>query len=98
MINKKTFEKFARDPSAFRDSLLVDADGSAREFGSIMDDWQREDFQSIDSALQRCIGRTTEETLTRFYFERARGHSKTTDLAVVAVYALVFRRSKKQKI
>lgn len=90
MINAKLFNEYARNPEAFRASLLVDVDGTARKFGDVQDDWQLADFAALDPALRACVGRSTEDTLSRFYFERARGHSKTTDLAVTCVWALTF--------
>ncbi len=90
MIDAKTFAKFAASPAAFRDSLIVDVDGIAKRLGSVMDDWQREDFAAIDAGLQRCNGRSTEPAKMRAYLERPRGHSKTTDLAVTCCWALAF--------
>jgi len=90
MIDQKTFARYARDPSAFRDDLLIDVDGTARKFGSVMDPWQREDFAALDPALKRCNGRSRAQAKLRAFLERGRGHSKTTDLAVVAVWAMAF--------
>jgi hypothetical protein len=91
MINRKTFDKYAASPSAFRADLLVDVDGSARRFGGVQDDWQREDFAALDPALKACAGRSAKaEPILRHYLERPRGHSKTTDLAVTCTWALAF--------
>jgi hypothetical protein len=92
MINQKTFAKYAANPAAFRDDLIVDIDGSPRRFGAAMDHWQRNDFGSIDPALMFCNGRSSNGTnvKSRAYFERPRGHSKTTDLAVTCCWALAF--------
>ncbi len=90
VIDAKTFRRYSRDPAAFRADLLVDVDGLARRFGDTMDDWQRQDFAALDPALQRAAGVITNEVKTRAYLERPRGHSKTTDLAVIAVWALAF--------
>ena len=90
MINQQTFKKYAENPSAFRDDLLVDVSGSVHRFGAVMDDWQRSDFESLDSALKLCVGRSDTPAKTRAYFERARGHSKTTDLAMMCCWAEAF--------
>jgi phage terminase large subunit-like protein len=90
MISTKLFQKYANDAAAFRDSLTVDVDGIARRFGDVMDDWQRDDFATLDPALKRAAGRSTKTAKMRAYLERPRGHSKTTDLAVTAVWALAF--------
>lgn len=95
MISQAAFAKYASDPAAFRDDLLVDVDGSARRFGDVMTPWQRDDFAAIDPALTRCNGRASgvTENVTpkmRAYLERGRGSSKTTDLAVTCCWALAF--------
>ena len=91
MIDSKTFQRYAADPSAFRADLIVDADGVARRFGDVMDPWQRDDFAALDPGLMRCNGRSdSTDAPMRAYLERPRGHSKTTDLAVTAVWALAF--------
>ena len=65
---------------------MVDVDGVARRLGDVMDPWQRNDFTALDPALMRCNGRKADsEAKMRAYLERGRGHSKTTDLAVLCV-------------
>ena len=83
---------FASDPAAFRDDLIIDIDGHPVRFGTILDDWQRADFEALDAAWLQAIGRgkVPKGTPTRAYLERPRGHSKTTDLAVMATWALAF--------
>lgn len=90
MIDAKTFARYASDPAAFRAELLVDVDGSVRRFGDVMDDWQRADFAALDPALLQAAGRAAGPAKGRAYLERPRGHSKTTDLAVLCTYALAF--------
>ncbi len=91
MISNATYIKYAANPSLFRESLIVDVDGVAKRLGSVMDPWQRKDFASIDPALRRCTGLAPKsKPRMRAYLERARGHSKTTDLAIVCTYALAF--------
>lgn len=90
MIDSKTFARYAANPSAFRNDLIVDVDGIARRFGDVQDPWQRDDFAALDPALMRCNGRSKSNSKTRAYFERPRGHSKTTDLAVTCCWALAF--------
>lgn len=91
MIDAKTYSRYAKDPSAFRDDLVVDVDGFAKRFGDAMDDWQRDDFKAMDPALLNCTGQRLDRgAQMRAFLERARGHSKTTDLAVMCCYALAF--------
>jgi hypothetical protein len=91
MISTKLLQRYASDPSAFRNDLTVDVDGVARRFGDVMDPWQRADFAALDPALASCNGRKPDPTaIKRAYLERGRGHSKTTDLAVMSTWALAF--------
>ncbi len=93
MIDTKAFQRYAKDPAAFRDDLLIDVDGNVVRFGDVMDDWQREDFAKIDPALKACNGRATDndtDAVTHAYLERSRGHSKTNDIGVICVWALAF--------
>lgn len=90
MIDQKTFDRFAKSPAEFRNALIVDVDGEAKRFGDVMDAWQREDFAQLDGGLRRCAGRGKAKALMRAYLERPRGHSKTTDIAVVVIWSLVF--------
>lgn len=57
-----------------------------------MDPWQREDAEVMDNAWLRVVGRLEapwdDSFVSRSYNERARGHSKTTDIAIQALYAL----------
>lgn len=92
MINPDLFRRYAESLAAFRENLNVDCDGSVRRFGDVMDDWQRKDFRRIDRGLKQSNGRSqfSDEVYSRIYLERPRGHSKTTDLAVIVVWALAF--------
>lgn len=85
-------QEYGRDPATFRRDLLVDVDGLPRRFGVVMDDWQKEDFAALDPALLACTGQKKVDAAVkmRAFLERARGHSKTTDLAVTCCYALAF--------
>ena len=90
MISAKQFAKYAAAPAAFRDDLIVDVSGVARRLGDSMDDWQRADFAALDPGLMRCNGRSAKPAQLRAYLERPRGHSKTTDLAVMVCWVLTF--------
>lgn len=90
MISSRTFAKYAAAPVAFRADLIVDVDGVARRFGDVQDDWQKADFAALDPALMKCNGRSDVPAKMRAYLERGRGHSKTTDLAVMAVWSMTF--------
>jgi hypothetical protein len=84
-------EIFRRWPAAFRATLNVDSDGRVVRLGDVMDPWQDEDFRALDPGWLRCIGVSHDDgSLARGYLERPRGHSKTSDLAVMVVWALAY--------
>ena len=83
----------ANDPRAFRDSLIVDV-GEPKLFGECLDDWQDADFRAMDPAWCDLIGAPVPEgpVHRRGYLERCRGASKTLDLGVQALWAVLFSR------
>lgn len=76
-------------PAEFRKTLLIDADGEAAPFHP--DPWQETDFQALDPAWQKLAGfPVADNPISRAWQERPRGHSKTSDLAIMAAWALTF--------
>jgi phage terminase large subunit-like protein len=83
----------AASPVAFRAALRIDADNGERTLGSVLDSWQRADFEALDPAWLAVTGRGKPESpKLRCYLERPRGHSKTNDLAVMVSWALFASR------
>lgn len=78
-------------PPAFRSRLLIDTDQGPQPLASVLDPWQREDFERLDRGWQRVAGEPVEGYL-RAWFERPRGHSKTGDIATMVCWALVASR------
>lgn len=81
-------------PEVFRHSLQIDADGGPTTFGSLIDVWQQQDFEAIDSGLRRVVGHKIPNPTLRAMFIRPRGHSKTSDQAVSASWLLFASRRK----
>lgn len=102
-------------PSEFRKRLRVEAGGVLRTLDSVMDDWQRRDFENLDPGWMRTAGVELagggvaagdggesgggsggdgDDVVSRGYLERPRGHSKTSDLAVMVAWALFASRRK----
>src|SRR5262249_13419016 len=78
----------------FRDVLLIDFDGRPARLSAVADGWQRADFEALDPAWFAVIsGHTIRDAKTRASLERPRRHSQTTDLAVMASFALAFGRA-----
>jgi hypothetical protein len=85
-----SFLSMMNDPAAFRQRLLIDADGAAIPF--CPDPWQEEDFAALDPAWRFAVGRWDGPmpAVRRLWSERPRGHAKTSDLGIMATWALLF--------
>jgi phage terminase large subunit-like protein len=69
--------------------LLVECDGEPRRLGDVLDPWQRDDFEALEPGWNAVVqGGPTKGVRLRAYLERPRGHSKTTDLAIMAASVL----------
>lgn len=77
-----------QDPAAFRSFLRIDADGTPKLLGENLDPWQRQDFEALDPGWKWMAGISDVPAKTCGYFERPRGHSKTTDEGASALWAL----------
>lgn len=89
-MNSKTLAEIASSPALFRDHLLVDTDNGPKPLAKVMDPWQRDDFLALDDAWRTVARRGTpaNDCKMRSYRERARGHSKTLDAAVMVAWVL----------
>lgn len=77
-------------PWVFREQLRVDCDGITRNFGDVMDSWQRRDFACMDDAWCKiCDLPHGDNVVSCGFFERPRSHSKTTDCAAQVCFALL---------
>lgn len=76
------------DPEYFRRLIQIDCDGESRSFASVIDPWQLADFEAMDPAWRRVAGHGPEIQAKYSWQGRPRGHSKTTDIAVMVSYAL----------
>lgn len=85
-------KRLQADPKLFQESLRVDCDGEVVRLGDRLDPWQRADFASLDAAWRAAVGQKVEPGQRRGWFERPRGHSKTSDLAVALMWVLFASR------
>ena len=78
-----------RNPADFRADLTIDVGGGEkRPFSRVIQPWQAGDFKAMDPAwVKLCYGGDSAPW-TRAYLERARGHSKTLDIAIAVSWAL----------
>lgn len=83
-------DSIKRSPAVFRDHLVRDTGFKTEEVGPNLDDWQRRDFMHTDD-MWKFAARVSEykPKHRRAYLERPRGHSKTTDIATMVLWALI---------
>ncbi len=81
-------------PANFRRELRVDADGVTRRLDDILDPWQLADFEALDDSLIRVVkGDACDgDACLRHWWERGRGHSKTSDIATAVSWLLLASR------
>lgn len=91
-MDSATLQKLAADPAEFRAALTIDADGGPRRLADCLDDWQAADFAALDAGWRRVVGLPADGAKQRAYLERARGHSKSGDLAVMLSWVLFASR------
>jgi hypothetical protein len=82
----------ASSPQAFRQVLLIDADGGPKRLAEVADHWQAADFQALDPAWLSIAGHEISPPFRRGWLERPRGHSKTGDIAAMVAWALFASR------
>lgn len=93
-MNLQTLQK---DPAFFRQYLLIDTDDGPKGCAEALDDWQAIDFHAVDPSLSRVVNpadKQYENTISRHFWERPRGHSKTTDIAIAVSWLLFASRRK----
>ncbi len=75
---------------------MIDCNGEPKAQSSVLDPWQKEDFYALDRGWMRAIGLPVGDApvISRAYHERGRGHSKTTDLASRALWAIYSAKRK----
>ena len=87
--DETVLERRCANPNEFRKAVLIDCDGVSRVADDVLDPWQREDYAALDPAWMRIAGRFSGDCKARGYLERPRGHSKTTDIALMSSYVLL---------
>jgi phage terminase large subunit-like protein len=86
----KAKPKALTDPRAYRAGLVIEAGGRPMPLVQACDPWQREDFEALDGGWQVAAGiEPTYPALKRAWLGRGRGHSKTTDIAVMTSFPLM---------
>lgn len=81
--------RFASDPLAFAESLVIQSARGKARFGEVMADFQRERFAAIAPALL-AVARGEQPPVGRFWWEASKGTSKDGDLAICVLWLLAF--------
>jgi len=84
-------KKFASDPMAFQEALIIPSAHGPQRFGDCMADFQRERFAGINPALI-AIAKGEKPEIGRHWWEATKGASKDSDLAVCLLWLLAFSR------
>ena len=80
--------KLRADPAFFRSVLIIDTDRGPQPLARVVEPWQDDGFRALDAAWQSVVGLPVDVPHRRVWREMPRGHSKTTDAAVMLAYAL----------
>lgn len=102
-LTPATIGRYRASPWLFLDDLMIDVEGTPTRFATIIDPWQKSDFARVMPGLMRAVGLPCEDAAQflgvlrdggsvarRVWLERPRGHSKTSDIAALVTWALVF--------
>jgi hypothetical protein len=81
-------ESHVPSPETFRRTVNIDANGQTIKF--VPDPWQEDDFRAMDPAWMEIAGHGPPAKMRRAWHERPRGHSKTSDLALMVSWVLTY--------
>jgi hypothetical protein len=91
MLSRERLAAYATDPAEFRRDLVIEVNGLPANLCDVIEPWQEADFAACDAGLKYCIDpRGPKPEQMRAYLERARGHSKTSDIAIMCSWAMSF--------
>lgn len=94
MAHKTETERLADDPAEFRRKLVIDVDGTDRTLESVIEPWQRKDFEALDAGWRQMVSGQGTGAIMRAWIEKGKGHSKTTDQAMMVSWALFAAKRK----
>jgi len=90
MISESQLQRYAASPADFRNDLLIDSGNGIVRFGDVIEPYQAADFTALDVGWMHCSGRLQPNAKLRAYIERPRGHSKSSDTAMMITWTLAF--------
>jgi phage terminase large subunit-like protein len=90
-MTPELFQRIASDPATFEAELTVPSAQGPHRFGAIMADFQRERFAAVNDALI-AVANGEKPSPGKAWLEAVKGNSKTSDLAIVALWLLAFAK------
>lgn len=82
-------KKFATDPVAFFESLMIPSAVGVQPFKEVMADYQRDWFKAVAPSLL-AVAAGKKPPIGKFWSERTKGGSKDSDCACVLLWLLAF--------
>jgi hypothetical protein len=93
-VVQELLELYRREPMEWRKRLIADVDGG-KPWGDVMCELQINDWNAIDAAMKYTVGASKEMPAVRkFFIQRSRGYSKTSDIASCVLWFVGFARRK----
>jgi hypothetical protein len=91
-LNHQAFlELCKRDFNYFIENLTIDGPSGPQRFGDFISKHQQHDFKALSPALMYLAGVTDKKPkYQRFWIQRSRGYSKTSDFAAAVIWLLCF--------
>ena len=84
MTKQPNIRKFASDPLAFIDALIIPSARGAKPFAEVMAPHQREWFEAIAPSLV-AVATGKHPPIGKFWSERTKGGSKDSDIACASL-------------
>jgi hypothetical protein len=81
--------RYAREPLAFIEALIIPSASGPQRFGDVMADFQRDWFATVAPSLL-AVAYGHKPPITRFWCERTKGASKDSDIACCLLWLLAF--------
>lgn len=95
-MTPELIQAMAGNPALYREHLLIETSDGPRPLAQVADAWQLEDFAALDNGwrgVQSLPADPARPTYRRAWMERPRGHSKSSDIATMASWALLGNRT-----
>lgn len=93
LTHKAFVELCSRDPMFFFKNTIIAGPKGECKLGDVWADFQKRDFKAFTPALEYLAGISDKKPKhQRFFIQRSRGSSKTSDIALVVLWLLLFSK------